>query len=353
MSVGGDFNAKLCSASEFVSECPEVVGRFPQLAAPRVLPNLAPQSNNLSARLLIDLAITARLICTTGRGHGDAGQPTCRNATRTEHVLLDPDLFGAPFEVSFGKLNTESDHVPMRLRFRRCGGMAGHAGNREGMHGAGHECTEACHKRAREECVLRWREDPQFRAAYSACLEADVAGRAAVEQAIEAGDGDQASTLLKGMVLAAAQRAQMARPWRCPFQRRDGARRPAWFDTACRESKAALRAALNSGTTSHAYQQLKREHRRLARRTRRNHDRHRLAHLLDRLQSRDPSVYKELKTRTAKVNTLVTTDDWHAYIQKQFAPTPSPAPPPPPPPPPPPAATPPRPPTPTHRLGAL
>jgi endonuclease/exonuclease/phosphatase family metal-dependent hydrolase len=120
VAICGDFNAKIGVASEFVTECPELIARFPKLARAR---RMRSKKTNRSGALLLDMAISAGpLVCTTGRGHGDDGQPTCKGKTRIEHILLHPDLFAIPHSTQvLSDHKTESDHCPLPFNF----GIAG------------------------------------------------------------------------------------------------------------------------------------------------------------------------------------------------------------------------------------
>ncbi len=40
-------------------------------------------------------------ILLTGRGRGDDGRPTCRGATRPDHIVVTSGLFALPYDVSF------------------------------------------------------------------------------------------------------------------------------------------------------------------------------------------------------------------------------------------------------------
>lgn len=93
---------------------------LPELLAPRQLTGHHPP--NWAGRLLYDLAQSGPLITTTGRGYGDKGRPTCRNTTRTEHILMDPTLYKTPTRETAAAITTldaavGSDHVPLQLSF--------------------------------------------------------------------------------------------------------------------------------------------------------------------------------------------------------------------------------------------
>ena len=115
--VVGDFNAHLGTASEFTYEHYALQDRFPELARARE-PTRPGDRQNLSGKLLLDVCTTAPevLITTTGRERGgDMAQPTCREATRTEHVLLSPDLFESLHRVACLSRVVESDHCPLKF----------------------------------------------------------------------------------------------------------------------------------------------------------------------------------------------------------------------------------------------
>jgi hypothetical protein len=154
--LSGDFNVKLPALSEFLNDHPHLTCRFPELALPRTLSGIA--LLNTSGNALLDMAVVSGHICTTGRGRGDTGQPTCRTATRTEHLLLDPDLYALLKTTSFPPDFVCSDHVPMTHTFQTSGSL-NHNSLLEG-----HKCGPECLTRARCERTLRW--DPSKAAEY-------------------------------------------------------------------------------------------------------------------------------------------------------------------------------------------
>ena len=274
--LGGDFNSLIGAGSEFAhAEFLGILGCFPELSQPREL--CSSKRRKRAGELLLDLAVSSGLlICTTGRGRGDKGQATCRGSTRTEHCLMDPDIYGLLREVSViphvgisGAGHTESipvsrvsDHLPISFIFR-----AGDLGASEGLHGQGHGCGDECRRRTREEWRMVWREDKAE--IYGRILEEEgwAGGRIPqIYEAINKGDLEGAEVGIRSLVVEAARGAGMMKPWRCPYQRREGgARRPVWFDQVCKQSQAALRQALRS-PCSHAYKERFKEHRRLVRR---------------------------------------------------------------------------------------
>ena len=106
----------------------------------------------------------------------------------------------------------------------------------------------------------------------------------------------------KTMITTAArhQDVHMARQWQCPHKPRSGACRPAWFNEDSRSSKANLKLALVRGVASHAYQQMRWEHKTQVRRVKRETDRHRVVLLIDRLQRKDREAFNALKRKETK-----------------------------------------------------
>ena len=132
----GDFNASLATASEFADGPAQLLAAFPELEHSRRSTALTSQGRvrrvNEAGRQLQERCRDAGLILTTGRHSastpcGDTGQPTCRGATRTEHIALSPSLYGLPFRVqALSDFGFElSDHCPVRLSFPA--GLAGAA----------------------------------------------------------------------------------------------------------------------------------------------------------------------------------------------------------------------------------
>lgn len=327
----GDFNAKIGRASEFSDfevsdsgdnlDLVEMVVRFPELGGPRDM--AGNQRGNLSGTAMMDMAVACGLVCTTGRGRGDRGQPTCRGSTRTEHALLHPDLYALPLSAHFLTEVQASDHTPFTLHFDSRGLET------EGLHGAGHVCGEECRHRRREEVSLRWVAEKAED--YRRQLLEDEEGIRGIEEAVAASDIKLADQRLHEVILRAAAGAGMVRPWKCPLAGKTGAQRPAWFDQECRDSRRALRQALGRAD-SHAYQALKKEHRRRLRRVERRWKRGRAEWLIDRLEHGDPAAFKLLRKQKPRVTTPIGAGDWASYLQRHFAPPP-PAPPPLPPPP--------------------
>jgi hypothetical protein len=103
---------------------------------------------NESGSAFLDLAITCRLICTTGRGKGDDSQPSCRGSTRTEHFLLHPTLYAIHDSTELLTDVGSSDHTPLRVIF------IASTIDIKGLAGSGRMCYEECERRRQEEVMV-------------------------------------------------------------------------------------------------------------------------------------------------------------------------------------------------------
>ncbi|GFH07877.1 hypothetical protein HaLaN_02745 [Haematococcus lacustris] len=73
--------------------------------------------SNQAGRELIDVLSATGLVATTGRGHGDMGQRTCRASTRTEHIIMSLTVYSLSHTSSCPNACHEFDHSPITLSF--------------------------------------------------------------------------------------------------------------------------------------------------------------------------------------------------------------------------------------------
>ncbi len=291
--ISGDFNAHLGRRSEFTHEHYALQARFPELGQPRrIWGNRV--VTNLAGRLLTEVCGLApgTLVLTTGRGRGgDMAEPTCRGATRTEHVLLSPHLYEKLQHVECLPRIVESDHCPLRV----C--LVGEAIGLMQDEGQHHECGEECNRLAHALFRLNWKHgDDAAAQRYAARLLADEPGMAQFRDALNASNVDLACAILMGMIHSAAIDSGMASAWRCPLRRRGAqVRHQPWFNAQCKQAKQAYLQAVWSGAAPHAHRALKKELRRIARRSKRSYVSQRAHHFLALLRRNHPEAYDMVK----------------------------------------------------------
>ena len=336
--IVGDFNAHLGTRSEFNYEHYALQARFPELGSTR----LSTHAGNTAGRLLLDVCATApgALILTTGRGRGgDIAQPTCRGATRTEHILLSPDLYASLHHVASLSRVVESDHSPLQFSL-----SLQNEGNPCTAPAQRHTCDATCDRMHHSMFRLRWKQDdPAARARYAALLEADQEGVARLRGALQ-GEGmqnpspqlcvDAACAVLMGMIHSAALDSGLATSWRCPLRRRGrDVKHQAWFDEQCKAAKRSYLHAVWSGQARHLRSALKKDLQRLARRSKRSFVMAR--HFLSLLSTHHPKAFEIAKQteRTPRTATAMPMSVLEAFGKSHFghadhAPAPAPAPPP-------------------------
>ena len=299
----GDFNAHLGTRSEFTYEHYALQARFPELGTSRRVWGPASAYGrrcNHSGKLLLDVAASTPvpLIITTGRERGgDVAQPTCRSSTRTEHVLLSPDLFALLHQISVLDKVVESDHAPLKFALQLQGGQEGTSPPAHPHH----TCDATCERMSQALFRLRWkRDDPAAQACYAALLDADQEGSARFRAAL-AGEGmrapnpqlcvDAACAVLMGMIHSAALDSGLASAWRCPLRRRPrDVKHQVWFDQECKEAKRTYMHAVWTGQARHLRAALRRELQRIARRSKRSHMSHRAQQFLRLLDTHHPKA---------------------------------------------------------------
>ena len=302
--LAGDMNAHLDDSCELSDEFEVLRAEFSELNSPRMV--VGEGRLKLSGQLLYDVACMGPLILTTGRGRGDVGQPTCRMTTRTEHILMDPDLYRAVMVDGHAHISSldavvGSDHVPLQLTYTKP----------EQLHGLD-MCHEEVIQQGWEHCngfKLTWVE--QLQQVYTANLQANTPLSAQLEQQLTIPAGTVgadivqritgASGVLQSLIVNAAMDAGMAQHvqqrWQAsnqhsniisppPRPRPRGIKRPPWFDASCVAAKRELRRAFNSGQATHLYRQRLKEYKRLTRRAKRQHRKWHANYICDEAQSK-------------------------------------------------------------------
>ncbi|KAJ9512200.1 hypothetical protein QJQ45_012756 [Haematococcus lacustris] len=267
-----------------------------------------PAKSNQAGRELIDVLSATGLVATTGRGHGDMGQRTCRASTRTEHIIMSESVYSLSHTSSFPDACHEFDHSPITLSFKAPAQATTPI----------HTCNADCHTGPQ----LQWMPDQAAR--YVGALIALEEEVMAVQQAVEQGTHpDSINRFVHDIISRAAGSAGMLKPRLCPLARVDKHTtvKPAWFDRSCKEAKAALWQALRSGEALHLYRARKQAYRRLVARAKSAWSKHRAAKLLDMLKHNPGDALKMLRVKHARQQSMVPIDKWHQHLQAYFTTT--------------------------------
>ena len=323
----GDVNAHLDKRSEYEEEgWEDMLLRFPELQGSRMVQGV-PKLNSAGS-LLLETALAGRLICTTGRGRGDNGEATfygygdkLKTRTRTEHVLLHPDLYELLQSTRFCEGGRVSDHIQMILEFKA------RRMETEGLHGTGHRCGQECQRKAEVDKVLVW--DQEKREVFGETMgQAWVDRQEQFKAALAAKEVEQVDALLHQMIVEVADSLGMTRAWRCSFQehRGGGAKRQPWWTRECQKSKEALWQARQRGVWGAEYNEMKRVHRGLCRRVECRWNRRKVEELIKDLDAKDPKAWKQMRPKREKVTTPIPIEDvgevmgWHSYVKNKFDP---------------------------------
>ncbi|KAJ9505046.1 hypothetical protein QJQ45_008638 [Haematococcus lacustris] len=278
--------------------------QHPELCVPRI----GPAKSNQAGRELIDVLSATGLVATTGRGHGDMGQRTCRASTRTEHIIMSESVYSLSHTSSFPDACHEFDHSPITLSLKAPAQATTPI----------HTCNDDCHTGPQ----FQWKPDHAARYVGALIdLEEEVM---AVKQAVEQGTHpDSINRFVHDIISRAAGSAGMLKPRLCPLARVDKHTtvKPAWFDRSCKEAKAALWQALRSGEALHLYRARKQAYRRLVARAKSAWSKHRAAKLLDMLKHNPGDALKMLRVKHARQQSMVPIDKWHQHLQAYFTTT--------------------------------
>jgi hypothetical protein len=319
----GDLNAHVGRESESHNVWTQCAGGFPCVNVQRVCVGCRDTVLNAGGRLMLEMLNSTDLVISTGRGRGDVGQPTCKDATRTEHFVMSVSLFEKLKSVK-SYPPPEKDHGALRILFPSPlvadRGCANDAASR-------HVCDRTC----RRDWCLMWKAERQQ--LYAHTIESSVELSAQFDAAVNEEKIEVAAGLLMSIIQGAATESSvdMIRTLQCEKLRgernervRKSVRFPAWFNQECRDAKRELKHALRSGEARHLYQARKREYRHLLRRAERRHTKYQQALFLDRLGRMDADAIKMLRKKTPRKPSIIPAATWHAYIAKHFgAPDPS------------------------------
>jgi Reverse transcriptase (RNA-dependent DNA polymerase) len=313
----GDLNAKLRLSSEFTISHPYIVARFPDLLHSRSLQGT--HAFNAAGTFLTDMALMHDpLILTTGRGKGDTGQPTCANATRTEHILLHPDLFAKPYYICTMPHITQSDHTPLSITFHDLPFI--HGMFKGSFKCTAHTCDEECRKHTNG-LKLRWVNDPRRQDIYANLLASDATGHEEFHKAMVIKDLDKAWDAITNMIHRAACHPDVAfyKTWKCPRKDTSNNPHPVWFNTNCIRAKADMQHALSQRLDGQRYRALKRHYRRVVRQSKRAYINRKTVELAELLRSKNPDAYQILRQPyTRRAPTPIDVDTWQNYIAQHF-----------------------------------
>ncbi|KAJ9530368.1 hypothetical protein QJQ45_000738 [Haematococcus lacustris] len=293
----GDLNSHLGKLSE-ISDLHGWSMQHPELCVPRI----GPTKSNQAGRELVDVLSATGLVATTGRGHGDMGQRTCRASTRTEHIIMSESVYSLSHSSSFPDACHEFDHSPITLSVKAPAQATTPV----------HTCNADCHTGPQ----FQWK--PDHAARYVDALIALEEEVMAVKQAVEQGTyPDSINRFVHDIISRAAGSAGMLKPRLCPLARVDKHTtvKPVWFDRSCKEAKDALWQALRSGEALHHYRARKQAYRRLVARAKSAWSKHRAAKLLDMLKHNPGDALKMLRVKHARQQSMVPIDKWHQHLQ--------------------------------------
>ena len=329
--IMGDFNAHLPATSEFRHDHCDLLERFPALKLKRLQQSRQgrdgrrqpPQRQNRAGALLCEIASAGPMIITTGRGKGDVGQHTFQQQARTEHILVDPDLYEQITQISVDANMVASDHRPLMCRFNTTDFLKGVADPT--LPGQQQQQQQQQRSQPPGDCggniKLSWKSDQQN--AYTACLQQDPLQQATMA-AIQGGSLDAANATLLGWITAAALDSGMAReaghhrptPSRNPGQPKRYVL-PAWYNDECKTARAYLQGAIRRGDT-HVTGFLRKHYNNLVRRIKRRYTRAQALILIAKLRARDKAAYKKLRQQQSRGTTPLSLDRLNQYMKDHY-----------------------------------
>jgi len=316
----GDFNAKIGNLREVSDAHYGALVDCPALEAAR---RCACSDVNVAGRLLVDIAAAYGLVFTTGRVHGDVGQPTFLGyrsdsrsvrRSRPDHVLLSTSLFKCveKSDICDPLLDT-TDHGSISLVFNVPDAVQG----ADWIPSFEHVCGMG---QCASKLSLIWKHERQ--SVYVEELERNLEMPVQLEAALEAGNIDTACFCLRSWIMQAASEHNvgMCNFQGCVFKRteKQGIRRPVWFDEQCRLKRRLFIQAVQSGQAVHACRFLKKEYKKQTRRSRRAYERYQKAVFLDRLKRHRPDIHDMLKKQRSTHQTPITAESWRSYLQRHF-----------------------------------
>lgn len=304
--VMGDLNAHL----GMLPECGEghaLAAEFPELLCNRLCKSA---HVNSAGRDLLQVLSGSHLIATTGRGHGDEGQLTCKGSSRTEHILLSAALYRLPRSVAFGAMLHEFDHLPLTIKLQVPSSCAT----------AAHVCGPGCALTQR----LMWRDTEQGK--YGAGLLLQESALADLRRSVSLWDGhdqgsvDSLQNALQNLITKAADHAGMLGQQRCSLSAPHCTPndKPAWYDSSCRRAKAQLWRSLHARITVVDYRLQKKKYKALLARKKARWTKHRAAKFTDQLRHSSSEAFVSLRKKLRRPQSGVGQATWQQFLKSHF-----------------------------------
>jgi exonuclease III len=308
----GDFNARLDRQPDpFDEPFSFLLESFPCLKETRAGQHHNSRMNT-AGECLLDIAVSTPLILTTGRGRGDNGQPTffgynaasAPNATRTEHIVVSPDLYSCCQEIQVLHHIDLMDHRPLTCQFL--------------IHGLPHldvrlpgHATRQRHDQPR----LKWKQDSLNR--YVTYLQENESAQQVFYETIQEGNADSACDIFVSYIQHAAETADMVSNGK-PHRARIGLPMAPWFDGTCKAYKADIRRLIRQRLP---VTDLKRAYSRHCRMRKRAHQKFKAQEIVDLIDSRNVDAYKVMRLRKHQLRSPIPADIWTQHLQQHFVQT--------------------------------
>ena len=306
----GDFNAHLDNKPDpFDDQFAQVLESFPQLKQPRVGPHIV--RSNAAGKCLSAISASIPLIITTGRGKGDRGQPTffgynslaakIRQPTRTEHLIMSPDLYLQCQGIKVIEDIYLADHRPLACSFDTNGCLLQNDLR-----------LPRDTQKQRTGCSLSWRQE--LMQDYVASLKAAESEVLEYQRALEAGDVNSTYDHLVTLILQAATRAGMTSKQQ-PRRARLGLPMPPWFDNKCRAYKAQIR---HTAKRRLPVTLLKKAYNSYCRLLKRRYEKQQASAIVDMIDKRDVEAYKIMKVPKRCQVTPISAGTWTEHLKCHF-----------------------------------
>ena len=305
----GDFNAHLDNKPDpFDDQFAQMLESFPQLRQPRCGPHVR---SNVAGKCLLAISASIPLIITTGRGKGDRGQPTfygynslaakTHEPTRTEHLVMSPDLYLQCQDIKVIEDIYLADHRPLTCSFDTHGCLLQNDFR-----------LPRDTQKQRTGFSLVWRQE--LMQEYVTSLKAAESELSEYQRALEAGDVDSAYNHFVTHILRAAKRAGMTSKHQ-PRRARLGLPMPPWFDDKCRAYKAQIRHTAKSRLPVTF---LKKAYNSYCRLLKRRYKKQQASAIVAMIDKRDVEAYKLMKIPKHCQVTPIPAETWTEHLKCHF-----------------------------------